>query len=474
MAVAAGWVNGTLATVVALHANCIVIQKMAAPSERLPVPRLRQRLDIQGASYSILRQQFPLQLAYAVTVHRVQGMTVGEAVVLLNSSFFESGQAYVALSRVGKLEDLTLWTFCHISIKLLNFYKDLLEWCDCVDVIRETPAPVNIPFPCRFYNIISNAPLMPPNFATSFSISKDSIETTNSILGKHAKQELPSINITNSLVVPQPKRVKINHPFVGFLLPWLTMNSVDSKEQLLMANAIQLEAKVVELNSLATPFASDSVHHSLITDREPCQQCHPLLLETYRPVQTTGDGSCLYNALSITLTGSEKLCQLLRLLCAYGLCKHKQEMNQAFRSAYPNQDPTHHYANALNEATGITTWGTDHQIQGLSFLLNRPIFQFNTFFSDTGGHRSPLLKGVYTVNEMFESFRNYDFGTRNHVLYCTSSVEAVLTSEGVSNLEHLPLTICNASSNHRVAMLLKSTSVITYVPIPRTRLFAEL
>ena len=64
-----GWVNGTLAVVTSLHPSCIVIVKLANPAHKYPVPRFRQRIEIRGASYSILRQQFPLQLAYGVTVH---------------------------------------------------------------------------------------------------------------------------------------------------------------------------------------------------------------------------------------------------------------------------------------------------------------------------------------------------------------------------------------------------------------------
>ena len=134
-----GWVNGTLASVVAMHENCIVICKMNKPSDRYPVPRFRQKFEIPGCSYSILRTQFPLQLAYAVTVHRMQGMTVQRTVVKLNDQFFASGQAYVALSRVKHLKDLVLWDYCQSSIHILKFYKDLLEWCDCVDAIRPTP-----------------------------------------------------------------------------------------------------------------------------------------------------------------------------------------------------------------------------------------------------------------------------------------------------------------------------------------------
>ena len=123
----AGWVNGTLAVAIAVNTNCIVVQKLASPSERLPVPRFQQRIEIPGASYSILRQQFPLLLAYAVTVHRVQGLTVQRTVVQLNDKFFESGQAYVALSRVHTLQDLGLWDFCPTSIQILTFYKNLLK-----------------------------------------------------------------------------------------------------------------------------------------------------------------------------------------------------------------------------------------------------------------------------------------------------------------------------------------------------------
>ena len=125
MNIDAGWVNGTLAVVAALYQNCVVIQKMSNPSHQIPVPRFRQRIEIQGASYSILRHQFPIQLAYAVTVHRVQGLTVQKAIVCLNSSFFASGQAYVALSRVRCLDDIG--TSVLVRFIYFNFIKTSLN-----------------------------------------------------------------------------------------------------------------------------------------------------------------------------------------------------------------------------------------------------------------------------------------------------------------------------------------------------------
>ena len=105
-----------------------------------------------------MRQQFPLQLAYGVTVHRIQGCTVQKAIVRLNSKFFKSGQAYVALSRVRKLEDLVLWDFCTTAINLLQFYKQLLAWCEYMDQVNPNPPKDVVAYPERCDDI-SNEPL---------------------------------------------------------------------------------------------------------------------------------------------------------------------------------------------------------------------------------------------------------------------------------------------------------------------------
>ncbi|HOU37122.1 MAG TPA: helicase C-terminal domain-containing protein, partial [Candidatus Omnitrophota bacterium] len=52
--------------------------------------------------------QYPLKLAWAVTIHKSQGQTFDNVVIDLGRGAFAHGQVYVALSRCTSLQGITL------------------------------------------------------------------------------------------------------------------------------------------------------------------------------------------------------------------------------------------------------------------------------------------------------------------------------------------------------------------------------
>ena len=107
------FVNGTLGTVVRITDSVIVdVEGESILVEPVTWEKVKYEYSptTKVLSQDVVAEftQFPLRLAWAVTIHKAQGKTLDAAVIDLGSRAFAPGQTYVAFSRLTSLEGLYL------------------------------------------------------------------------------------------------------------------------------------------------------------------------------------------------------------------------------------------------------------------------------------------------------------------------------------------------------------------------------
>lgn len=78
--------------------------------------RVTGKFEVFSGAY-IFRKQFPITIAYGITIHKSQGMSLDNCIVDVGNTVFLCGQTYVALSRVTSLDGLYLINFDPSNIK---------------------------------------------------------------------------------------------------------------------------------------------------------------------------------------------------------------------------------------------------------------------------------------------------------------------------------------------------------------------
>ncbi len=101
----AGYVNGTLGKVISYDDDKYPVVRTMSGHEIIALPT-SWSIEENGKTIATIKQ-IPLRLAWAITVHKSQGMSLDAAEIDLSKSF-ERGMGYVALSRVRTLNNIKL------------------------------------------------------------------------------------------------------------------------------------------------------------------------------------------------------------------------------------------------------------------------------------------------------------------------------------------------------------------------------
>lgn len=132
------WVNGNLGEVLEIGPSNIKI-KMKNKNQVVDVKR--ETWEIKKYDYDPIVnslktnvagefEQFPLTLAWAITIHKSQGLTLDSVKIDFENGTFATGQAYVALSRCTSLEGISLekpisMNYIDVDERVVNFYKKI-------------------------------------------------------------------------------------------------------------------------------------------------------------------------------------------------------------------------------------------------------------------------------------------------------------------------------------------------------------
>ena len=112
------FVNGTIAKVVSITDDALEIEvKLRGNFYKYKVGKYSWKnyaYRYSPEDHKVVREQigtftqFPVRLAWAITVHKSQGLTFNAVTLDIGNQAFDSGQTYVAVSRCRSLEGLSL------------------------------------------------------------------------------------------------------------------------------------------------------------------------------------------------------------------------------------------------------------------------------------------------------------------------------------------------------------------------------
>ena len=369
-----GLVNGFIGTAIAITSQCITV-KFDQISDPYSVERVRSKFMLMK-SFFVYRKQFPLILAFAVTIHKCQGLSLDSAIVDLSEKVFSPGMAYVAMSRVRSLDGLYLTEFDPASImvstscleeinRLRGIYRTDLPLYDIPKTTKHTKKRKFDINECT-EEVPSKVPCKP-----KFPCKRKLDHLSEGVPTKKTKVDLPKLKTkldpnTDETLDCYYTGAENDHQQTVW--PDLRYYPVDEEWQHNACETIGLQFKSLFVHSNGGP--------DVVLTRPDCRSLKKI----------KGDGNCLFRALCFIITGSEDQHFALRtkiiehMLCiphmfeGYGA---DGEMNCINLFHHPTQYESvdDYIQRSRIDTDGV--WGTNVEMACLAHILQAPVYCFD-------------------------------------------------------------------------------------------------
>lgn len=134
------WVNGTLGVVTKLNKDTIRVNVDGVEHSVMKETWKKIKYDYDHEKRELTKTtvseftQFPMRLAWAITIHKSQGQTYQSVAVDMSDGAFAHGQTYVALSRCKSLDGLYLTTAIRREDVIID--QEIIEFMKSAEVIK--------------------------------------------------------------------------------------------------------------------------------------------------------------------------------------------------------------------------------------------------------------------------------------------------------------------------------------------------
>ncbi len=365
-------------------------------------------------------------LCWAATVHKVQGLSLDSAVMDIGKDVFEPGMAYVALSRVRTLNGVALLNFQPRKITANKRVHEEMSRLRHESVYgAETQTLGQLSQRCA--DVSHSEEILVPSGENMDASQQSERQTSLSSDGKGPIIPMvlntESVTDVDTLVLSLQAIINTNSPTTHeAIVEWAECHDSD----------LQSILSVVNCPSRAT---FSNMHQ---VDVAVSNKLFDAFTAEYVPVLTKGDGNCMYHMVSLALCGTEQFMWHLRLLTAYSLIVHKEQMVEVIqptaRILLPLQqrDATSvvkaaekEWLDLLCSSIRDKSWGNQFHLYALTAIMKRSIWLYgvmqNRCLEHEGRQLTPIKDDV-TPTELQALFEKGDKRLNNSICYHSPTV----------------------------------------------------